>query len=422
MKKIICSFLLVTITLTLCTPFAFASSNSVNAQILYASGVNDSGSNIYDDGISQRLSNVPVYISQIGTQIHVSATINEKPLSITLDVRGQNNAGNLLYYTSTMNNEEFEVLTAIYFDSFSEAIPIFKDEALRHSHMLRIYLKDTSQLNDYYFIEIYDFELDMFDVILNTVSVCESDYWYAKEFQPIDTIVEKEDKDQEGILPKSTKDYKWTITQVYYDPADLTYNESIVIYLAHDIVDIPRDGTEYWLHTIRVVDKNSICREDSSFNNYGTSCLEIQEPNLRATAPRNTAFFTSKTDGDVYKRPHVNVSVSVAYTLYELDEVNISLGIGLESGGHMDLDSTFKGYVNSDSKGYTRNIDLTLDSTCSLRDVDDYFQVLSSVRDYGKTATTSETCYANWTFSVYNWMNFLTKSYTRTEAFSCKVK
>ena len=421
MKKVISSILLVAIVLTLCIPFASAStSNSFTAQILYASGVNETGSNIHDNDISQSLKDVPVDISQTENLIHVSAIINEKALSLTLSVRGRNEAGNMLYYNVTKNTEEFEALTAVYFDSFSDVVPIFKDEASHHSHMLRIYLKDNSRINDYYFIEIYDFELNMYDSIVSTVPVCESDYWYAKEFQPVDEFMTKGNTAQGNVPLNTIEEYEWTITQVYHDPSNLTYLESIVVYLSHDIVNIPRGGNAEWLHTIEVVDKDSICLEDSSFNSYGASCVDIRNPRLRAITPRNTAFFTTKTDGVVYRGPLIKASVDVSFALYALGIANISIGVGLEPGGRMDLDSTFRAYVNSNSRGYTRSVDITLGSG-SLRSIGDYFQVLNSVRDYGGTTTSSDYLHASWHFDVYNWMSVDTTSYERTEHFSCRV-
>lgn len=392
-----------------------------SAQILYASGVNESGSNIHDAGISYPLRNIPVNISRTESQIYVSTEINERPLFLTLGILGRNNSGNMIYLSSQNVNVGFKVLTAIYFDSFSEAVPIFKDDVPQYNHMLRIYLKDDSKLNDYYFVEIYDFELNIFNSIIDEISICEPDYWYAREFQPVDTIIEKSDNIQDGISLHATEEFQWTITSVFIDPADLTYDETIVVYLAHDIVNIPRGGTEEWLHTIQIVDKRSICREDSSFNNYGTSCLEIKQPNLKVTAPVNTAFFTSKTDGVVYKYPFITPKVDFSFTLWQLGSLSVYLGSGFEEGGTKDLDSTFQAYINSESRGYSRSTDISLDSGCSLRNVNDYFQVLNSVRDYKGTSTSSNTCYANWTFDVYNWMNFNTKSYTKTQSFSCRV-
>ena len=120
-----------------------------SAQILYASGVNESGSNIHDAGISYPLRNIPVNISQTESQIYVSTEINERPLFLTLGILGRNNSGNMIYLSSQNVNVGFKVLTAIYFDSFSEAVPIFKDDVPQYNHMLRIYLKDDSKLNDY---------------------------------------------------------------------------------------------------------------------------------------------------------------------------------------------------------------------------------------------------------------------------------
>lgn len=422
MKKIISVFLSVLLLAGACVSvFAVEPEEMLDANVLCASGVNEYGSNIYDDGVSHAL-RIPVYVVQEGKNITVSGCLDGKSFDVSLQMRGKNEAGNMVYFDSTC--DEYEVLTAIYFNSYSEKVPIFKDEAANHNRMLRIYMKDIlnddGQENDetYYFIEIYDVLIDSLNTLVNDLTVEPFDRWYAREFLPVDTIVEQ--GEAIAVNRAGTYDEEWKITQVYNDPALLTFDESIVVYLCHDIANIPSGGTEFWRHTIMVRDKYSTCREDSSFNENGSSCLEIRNPQLNAMTPKNVAFFSTQTDGSVYKYGSFTIGVDVGYSL-SYKNASISLSVSYERGGSADLNDQYQSYINSDTLGYSRNMGAQLDSRCALRDIGQYYTVTNSLRDYGNTTTTSESIYANWTFDVYNLMSMTSRKYTKTESLTCRV-
>lgn len=398
--------------------------NEYKAHVLHASGVNQYGSNINDEEISQSFT-TPMNISQEGDEIYVNGIINDESVDLTLKMRGKNEAENVIYFDPVNNTcDKFEILTAVYFNSFSSAVPLFKEEGNQHETMLRIYLKDNSATNNtsdnrnYFFIEVFDFIINTYNSLIENLSITPSDHWYAKEFLPIDTIIEK--SEAPSLTRASTKDYSWKITQVYKDPASLTYDETIVVYLAHDIANIPVGGTEFWSHSIKVQNKYSKCREDSSLNENGVSCLEIKNPKLKAMTPKNTAFFSTKVSGTVQKAASITANVDLGFAL-SAKAAGISLNVNCNRGGTVALSKTYASYINSNSMGYSRNMNAKLNSRCTLRNIGHTYTVTNTVRDYGNKSTSSENISANWTFEVYNWMNNNSSTYTRTEQLTCRV-
>lgn len=418
MKKLIAVVLSGVMFFSVMAPTAFASGTVYSAQVLHASGVNDYGTNIHDEGISDAF-DVPLTIRQNNGVLVVSGEIDGNLISFEATPRGKNGVGNMIYFdTNGTGSKDISVLTMMYLDTFSSVAIISDSYDTSCTSVLKLYLKDTSSLTkEYYFIEIFGFSYAGFDSVINTMEVCESDHWNSKEFLPISI----NNEESPTIVPYATSyDKTRTITETYADPANLTFKDTMQILLVHDVENVPQTGSATWIHAIQVKNKYSVCVEDSSFSDYTGCPMQLKNVHLKAIAPKNTAFISTMISGTVTKLASVTTSASLGVALGS-PIAAMTLSATYSTVGQVNLNSTYSAYTNASSTGYTRNVKVALNSNCVLRNVGDRFVVTNSVRNYGSGTTTSETTYASWNWTTNHYLNMTNSAGTQTQAFSCRV-
>ena len=397
------------------------------SHLLYAVRVNAYGTNLHDPDVSTVCHDLPLRVSQTGNGLRVSGEINGEPVEVALTVRGKNQAESFLYFDTVSCSEGFSVLTAMYFDSFSEAVPLFKEQAAGSRTLLKLYLKDLRAERAYALIEVPGFVLDRFSQLVDQVPVAASDYWYAREFLPVDVTVSSPETSPVEIAPHAAAmaETTWSVTQFYTTPEGLEFQERADLCLGHDVLNIRADSDATWKHTIKIDSKTSICTTDPAFNEYGTSCIQILNPRLTAITPKNCAFFTTQFDGVVTKKASVSDFISLGFGV-SAPGASLSLSpSGLLSGGTYDLDETFPSYPNSELKNsYARTMRATLSdmgTRCLLQEEGDCFIVYNTIRDYGGVPTAQETLSADWTFDVRNSVCDGSSTYSKTASFTCHV-
>lgn len=416
MKKVISIMLTAAMILSLSVPIASATTPTYHAQVLHASGVNDYGTNIHDSNVSSSLTDVPLSIVQTDGSLQISGTLDGHSILIQASPRGKNSVENMVYFNTVNNNDDsLSVLTIMYLDSFSDAAIITDEYDSSATSVLKIYLKNTSTSEkEYYFLEIFDFSYENFNSVISTMDVCESDHWNSKEFLPIE-VSDKEDEISVCSLDKTR-----TITEKYVDPSNLTFNDTMKVLLVHDIQNVARTGTTTWIHTIKIVDKYSVCIQDSSFSDYTGCPMQLRNVYLRTTAPKNTAFITTNISGVITKLANVTVSASIGIVL-SAKLASVSLSGSYSPAGTVNVNNTFTAYTNSNSSGYTRNIKTALGTQFVLRKKGDKFVVTNQLKNYGSGSTSAETVYGSWNWTTNHYMNNTNTNGVQTDSTSCRV-
>ena len=192
------------------------------------------------------------------------------------------------------------------------------------------------------------------------------------------------------------------------------------VLLVHDIQNVARTGTTTWIHTIKIVDKYSVCIQDSSFSDYTGCPMQLRNVYLRTTAPKNTAFITTNISGVITKLANVTVSASIGIVL-SAKLASVSLSGSYSPAGTVNVNNTFTAYTNSNSSGYTRNIKTALGTQFVLRKKGDKFVVTNQLKNYGSGSTSAETVYGSWNWTTNHYMNNTNTNGVQTDSTSCRV-
>lgn len=398
MKKFLSVLLSLVMLFSIATPLAGAvNAQNYNLQVLHASGVNEFGTNIYDQNVAEYIENVPATIVANGEYLYIHSSVNGENISLEAKVQGKSWDGDVLYYdTITTGNSALQPLSIMYFDTYSDGTSIFTNDGVTSGHRLSIYLKDVTASNrEYYFIEVYDFELTEYKNLVGQLDVCGGNYWNAKEFRAIDFSYEE--------LPTSVaspETYRVQYVSTYTDPSRTTFKDYITIEITNDYIDIPVSRRGTWYHGFEVVDKQRICVDDPSLNNYEASALAVSDVKMKIGTPPNCGFSETALDGGVYQSGGWKLSADIGYSLDLLGGI-ASLNVDYEPGGSIDLDETTDIYINS-GNNYTRALEIELDNKYTLRNENDSFKIKNVVTDYGNEETSSSRVHLIWYWTIYD--------------------
>ncbi len=397
---------------SLATKYTSSTLTTCSAQIYHAVGVDMYGSNIYDS--SEKISNVPVYIRQDGGNIELELTADNYDYRISATATGKSLSENLIYFNITeLNQTDVEVMSMHYIKSFSHGAVASKEYANLHpeyKNVLAVYLKiPNSSTREYYFIEIFDFEMDNFNFLVSEMPTDETNSWVMEEFQAYDRSISEQEISTYNSFGLS-KIYE--IKDRYYQ-----FGENLVaaikIEKTDDFEDVPRGGTAQYLTTIRIVGKYIYSQEAPEFITNNNN-LSIGDARLDIKAPTNCGFLWTQIDGQVHK-PAASGALS-AYIGVTCGPLSASVDIGkiITGFGTIKINETFKGYINDAAGGkITRAISVDFNKGHWIENVGDYYQVLSCVRDYGNVRTSKNHMDLRWTVQLINGSN-LTESINGT--------
>lgn len=422
MKKYIVVYLLIVSMLVTSVP-TLAVSNSAEsqhlAQVHYAKGVDEYGSNIFE--CSEVLRDVPASITQNAGNITIDITLNNQPIVIEGTIKGRNLSDNILYYDAACNSTSFEVISMTYNNNLSPTVALYKDYSYNYSNaqsILKAYIKvQNSDVREYYFVEFFDFVLVGFEEIMRNAVRCEPDFWNMKEFKPIDTEIT-----QSEIMTLADGDvHYYTITDSYYN-ADILQYAVMELQKADDMTNIPVSGSDFWMHTLTVYDKYTLCPSVPDYA-LDTSHLCVFAGDFQANAPIGAAYLSTKIDGKTSNPINLwdvlSADISVGYGPLS---VSLSLSEIITHKGSVDIDQTFTGYVNDETNdNMTKGIKVEFDDTHPLYDVGEYYQVLSCVRDYGDAQSEYSRIYARWSVEMYNYGNDNAFTYAMIDSYSYRV-
>ncbi len=407
MKKYI--LLVLVIALFLCTiSYATPAENTaqIHAQVYHAVGVNEYGTDILERSTTSL--NVPASITQNGSSLSLSLTLDDTPVQIDATLRGRNLSDNLLYFDAICaDNSSLEVMNFTYYRNFypDAAITLNYEELYPNAeNILQVYLKVTNPTDrEYYFIEFFDFELSNYNAILSSAVRCSPDYWTMMEFEPASREVTI------PILPASnnyepSKVYR-TVSDIYYDIMGVSYFANMTIAFYDDIGSITAGSNRSWVNYIEIDEKSTSC---PSVPDYETddSYLYIDSATLTINAPKNVSFISSVMDGVYQPDPFSSPSISVGVSIGPLSaSVDLTSFLGLSQ--EYDYGTTIIWANEVDSQYLTgdnriKAIEINFGDSDYLHSAGHQYTALSQVQDYGGVAVPAEDITRKWVIDICN--------------------
>lgn len=175
---------------------------------------------------------------------------------------------------------------------------------------------------------------------------------------------------------------------------------------------VGQEATQYYRLT--VTEKSMDYGEDTHLNSNTDSFLHVNGIVLRQTGIKNTAWKSTTIDG-YSQQNHGNANFSVSLSVAK-GPLSASLTLpplsSFSNQGHIDINEVYTGYENGVNGEYFRSIKTTLNRALKLTVLNDYFEVISVLRDYGNEPITSnQRLQATWDVEIINAGTYETFSY-----------
>lgn len=377
--------------------------------IAYIQNVNETGTDINDETIDGASKSIPNTNARIGVssnnEISVFINLNGENITFTGVPAGRTESGKTLFFTGTSSNSGYEVINFAYVLDTSKTNMYFKETKSESysmaNTMLKLYIKDAlSDTRDYYFIEIFDIELNYNNDYIQSLTINPLlGAWAATQFAPTDEYF---GEDTNVVVPMATSSTKyWYCTKSYYDMGE-DQTHTIRWRTNVDYSDIVKGQEANQYYRLTVYAKSSSYSVNTDLNSNTMSYLHVDGIRLCQTSIPNTAWKSTSIDGEVQNNGwggELSASIGVSYGVLSL---SYSIPLSFDSVGAVDINETYTGYENGVGGQYTRSIETEMDSDFKLTQIGYYFEVVSSLRDYGNVAKSAQTLKATWYVDIIN--------------------
>lgn len=417
LKKFV-SIVLSTVMVMGMSTTAFAEENfpvSVNAPAKAAivTNVAKDGSNLTDDrhiNSNTEIYNVSMNITALSdNMLNITSTIGNQEILVTGVPVAKSANNHAIFYQATSNNDPFEVVNMEYVDN-AETNMFFKNYKVSNNadKILKLYLKDMStDTPKYIILECFDYEVGGFSQL---ISILPQDTtmgaWAAKEFTPASVSY--------GDISTyaSTSNTSRTYTVKYND---LALEQTHKITLATDCIysNIRVGQMTDIVYRIEITGKSMTCPDNPSLNSRTESYLHVDAAALRQTTVPNVAFVSTSIDGKVQNNSWggASLSASIGVGLGALG-VSLSVPVSFSGSSTVNINNTYEGYVNGRNNKYTRSIKTTMKSNYKLTQIGYYFEVRSTIADFGNTTKSSASHKAAWDITIINAADLSTQTKT----------
>lgn len=378
----------------------------LTAKIAIATNIKSDGSNLTND--SHLGKNIQIGDKKIG--------IKEAPdnrFKVWFEIEGENvlveakpiaksENGKAIYYEATTTNEKYTVVNVEYVDNAETNMffKSYKNEYNKNS-ILKIYLRENKKWNrNYVILECFDYQIKDFDSLWSKLSQnALMGAWVTKEFVPLSSDY----KDKYLSMLMDTSNIERTYTVKYTEfleeevhkikiAADCQYSQNIRV-----------GGKGTIVYRLEVIGKSMSCATNPSLNSKTKSSLHLVDISLSQTTIPNVAFMSTSIDGKAQKSELSDVSLSASIGVNK-SALGISLSIPSSFLGNniVDLNETYQGYVNGRNHEYTRSIKTKMDDKYRISLKGGYFEVKSTVGDFGNVSKKSALHKARWDFTILN--------------------
>lgn len=407
MKKITALVLSFTLLFSLCIPIYATVETAVTAQVAFVSGVNETGSNIGDDrdpSSETTIAEIPINVSSTGDyKLFISANIDGKAVDISAIPVAHSANKHAIYFDAESNNSNFEVIHTEYVDN-AETNMYFKDycTSISANHILKIYLRDpSSESRNYIFLEVFDYTLpDSGYLTENLPQDTTKGSWYAKEFLPISSTSYTAYTEGNSI-PRT---YSSTFT-----PFALEQTHTITVSSDCTYTDFTVGQNADIVYRLEITGKTIECPEDPTQNSDTESYLHVDKLSLRQTSIPNAAFISESIDGVVLGGGG-GLSASLGVSLGALG-ISLDLADMFSDQGSVDINQTYKGFVNGRNGQYTRSVKTTMNDRYKLTQIGHYFDVRCTMGDFVEEPASSKFHQAEWDITLINGSDLSTSTY-----------
>lgn len=389
----------------------FMNSKIYPANIAYVENVNETGTNIYDETINGSSKNIPnsnVNISMsVDNTINVIAYIGDTKVVFNGNPVGRSESGKTVFYSGTSNNSRYEVVYFSYILDTSTTNMYFKDTKSKKyataNTMLKLYVKDvSSDTLDYYFIEVFNIDLGLRNDYIQVLPVNPLlGAWVATQFSPIDETFGEDTSVTAPISRAASSPKYWFCTKTYYGMGE-NQTHTIKWRTNVDYSNIIKGQEAKQYFRLTVYAKNMKFDVSTDLNSNTMSYLHVDKLRLCQTSVPYTAWKGTSIDGKVQNNGGgggLSASIGVSYGLLN---ISYSVPISFSRRGTVDINKPYNGYENGVSGNYTRSIETKMNSDFKLTKIDHYFEVISTLRDYGNAIRSGQTLQSTWYVDIIN--------------------
>lgn len=413
MKKFISFVLVAAMSLAISVPgFAVGDELAVSfpqkaykVKAAYVTGINDYGTNLTSDSDSN-MHNINLEnnfsVKEENNDLNISGKIGDQDFNVYGTADSVNENENVIYYNAECSNTNYKILNLTYESNISQSPIYFKKYYQQNpdvTTMLKLYLKPTNTAKkNYIIIEVFGYKLNDVQSIKSSVKGNpQPDRWNVKEFKDISTG-KNQDVNQDVNI-KSINQNTYTETKTFYN-LGLTETHTLTYRIHMDTENMPKGGTGTQKLRITVTGKTISVLGAPNYNSSDSSALHIDSVNVKAASIPNTAFFSCSIDGNVHGGSG-SFSASIGASFGPLS-VSYNIPSSFTNAGKVDINDTFTGYENGVSGKYVRSTSSKMDSSYHLTEIDDYYEVIFTTRDYGNVSK-SGTFKAQWDIGFINY-------------------
>lgn len=399
------------------TVFVFASeftTTTVSAKAAFVTDVTEDGSNLTDDehlDDNAIIQNIFLNITpQSSGNLQITAVFNnhdQVTIYGTPVARSENQ--HAVFFSAVCNDPSYEVIDMEYVDN-AQTNMFFKGYGGRNSisKILKLYLKDiSSETRDYIIIECFDFSLENFDSLANSLPQnTVRGAWAAREFTPAFSTY----SDIATFADTSNTSRTYTVN---YNEFTVPQTHTITIATDATYSNIRVGQSADIIYRIEITGKTMTCPGNPSINSSTESFLHVDTAALRQTTVPNVAFVSTSIDGEVQNNGSSSSSLSASIGVsFGAISASLSLPVSFSGSYTVDINNTYTGYVNGRNGNYTRSIKTAMDSSYKLTQIGYYFEVRSTMADFGNVEKAKVNHKATWDLTIINAGDMSTQSKT----------
>lgn len=419
--------LLTTVLLLLCSNSNYAFAEEANyfftAKTAHIKDVDKYGSNLLNDiadNNSNTANDTQFRIVQNSNSIHINGMVGNDDIEIYGEACATTENEKVIYFSSNCSSNNYEVVNLTYEMNISDSVVYFKGYRSNNQDVktvLKIYLKSNEKLssNDYYIFEVFNFQLDNAQSIINSIRGNDEPIRWNTCFLPISI------KEEETYAPNAAYTTEKTISETWNNMGQSEIH-TITFSMNYDYTDVPRSGNASQKYTLKIVGKTARVVGASNYISSDKSNLHIRGLTLRSATIPNTAFYSTKIDGLVKKIGTIGgaLSASIGFSKGPLS-ISLEIPSFFSYGGSVDINETYTSYENNVNGEYVKAVEVAMDSNYMLKDINDKFMVENTIRDYGNISTNYGNLSTRWYIDIISYNNLGESSYSYPQSVAIKV-
>ncbi len=392
--------------------------NTLVAKTAILKDIDEYGSNWGSDASTNNacvVDDTVVSQSNNGDVITLNAYLNGQNVTITGTPLSKSENGNVTYFDGSVNNADYDVVLFSFEKEIQDSVVYFKgymqENGKTDGNILKVYLKDNnSPTKDYIVLEVFDYELPFAESDIANLDVdAIPGAWVADEFEAVS--MEKVDDPVPYTDSKLYEQYRQTFYVGDYQQVHMIRLEYYT-----ELSNLRVYGTSDDICRLTVDSKSITVASAPNLNSSTQSSLYVSAATLEQYSAPNTAWTHTKLDGWLYSTTGYLGSISVGLS-YAGITVGADLAAIFNNHQTIDIDGNYIGYTQGgyDDEGnklYAKGIQTPLKSNMRLTNPGHYFEVTSTLKDYGNTPQGAELVKNEWQIKITSSITKVTNSYT----------